>query len=170
VNTTIRPEQNDDRKAIWSVNRAAFKTDAEADLVDALREGGFAEISLVAEVDGEIVGHILFSRLPIITEAGTIDAVGLAPMAVLPGHQRQGIGSRQVKAGLQACREQGHRIVVVLGHPAYYRRLGFSADLARPLASPFGGGDAWMALELVPGALAGVQGRVEYRPPFGNGF
>lgn len=170
MDMTIRPEQNDDREAIWSVNRAAFETDAEADLVDALRQGGFVEISLVAEVDGEIVGHVLFSRLPIITEAGIVDAVSLAPMAVLPGRQRQGIGSRLVKAGLQACRERGHRIVVVLGHPEYYRRFGFSADLARPLESPFGGGDAWMALELVPGALAGVQGRVEYPPPFGNSF
>lgn len=163
----IRPEQAADREAIWNVNHAAFETDAEADLVDSLRDGGFVEVSLVAKVDGQIVGHILFSRLPIVTETRTVDAVSLAPMAVLPSYQRRGIGSRLFEAGLQACRDSGHRIVVVLGHPEFYPRFGFSADLARPLESPFGGGDAWMALELAPGALAGIKGRVKYPPPFG---
>jgi len=109
---------------------------------------------------------ILFSRLPIVTEGGTVDALSLAPMAVLPSHQRQGVGSRLVEAGLETCRENGHKIVVVLGHPDFYPRFGFSADLAQPLESPFGGGEAWMAMELVPGALAGVEGRVEYPAPF----
>jgi len=72
---------------------------------------------------------------------------------VLPEFQRQGIGSALVRSGLKACREQGHSIVVVLGHPEYYSRLGFSAKLAEPLLSPFGGREAWMAMELVPGAL-----------------
>lgn len=102
----------------------------------------------------------------IATKAGTVDALSLAPMAVLPSHQRQGIGSRLVEAALEACREAGHRIVVVLGHPEFYPRFGFSAGLARPLESPFGGGEAWMALELVPGALGGVEGRVEFSLPF----
>ena len=164
---TIRQEVESDRQAIWKVNRSAFEYDDEANLVDALRDGRYVEVSLVAEKDGEIVGHILFSRLPIITNVGMVDAVSLAPMAVLPGHQRQGIGSQLVQAGLEVCREQGHKIVVVLGHPAYYPRFGFSAELARSLENPFGGGDAWMALELVSGAAAGVEGRVEYPPPFG---
>ena len=94
-------------------------------------------------------------------------AVSLAPMAVLPDHQRQGIGSKLVLGGLEACREQGHKIVVVLGHPDFYPRFGFSAELARPLENPFGDGEAWMALEFVPGTLAGVEGRVEYQPLFG---
>jgi len=162
----IRPETEQDRQAVWSVNRAAFETDAEADLVDALRDGGYVEVSLVAEVDGEIVGHILFSPLPVIMEVGTVDSLSLAPMAVLPSHQRQGVGSRLVEAGLEACREKGCKIAVVLGHTEFYPRFGFSADLAQPLKSPFGGGDAWMAMELVPGALTGVEGRVEYPPPF----
>jgi putative acetyltransferase len=162
----IRPETASDLDAIRRVNRAAFDSDAEANLVDALRDGGYVEVSLVAEVDGEIVGHILFTRLPIVTKVGTVDALSLAPMAVLPSHQRQGIGSRLVEAGLQACREKGYKIVVVLGHTEFYPRFGFSADLARPLESPFGGGEAWTAMELVPGALAGVEGRVEYPPPF----
>lgn len=166
MTVAIRPETGQDQKAIWSVNRAAFGGDAEANLVDALRDGGFVEVSLVAEVNGEIVGHILFSRLSIVTKVATLDALSLAPMAVLPNHQRQGIGSRLVEAGLEACRESGHRIVAVLGHPEFYPRFGFSAERARRLESPFGGGEAWMALELVPSALDGIEGRVEYSPLF----
>jgi len=163
----IRPESDQDRQAVWNVNRAAFEAEEEANLVDALRDGGYVEVSLVAEVDNEIVGHILFSRLPVITKVGTVQTVSLAPMAVLPSHQRRGIGSRLVEVGLEACRKHGHKIVVVLGHPEFYPRFGFSAKLARPLESPFGGEEAWMARELVSGALDGVDGRVEYPPPFG---
>jgi putative acetyltransferase len=162
----IRSEAASDFDTIRHVNRTAFESDAEANLVDALWDGGYVEVSLVAEVDGEVVGHILFSRLPIVTEGGTVDALSLAPMAVSPSHQRRGIGSRLVKAGLEACREKGYKIVVVLGHPEFYPRFGFSPDLAKSLESPFGGGEAWMAMELVPDALAGVEGRVEYPPPF----
>ena len=167
MDVEIRPESDQDRQAVWNVNRAAFETEEEANLVDALRDGGYVEVSLVAEVDGEVVGHILFSRLPIVTNFGTVDALSLAPMAVMPSYQRRGIGSKLVAAGLETCREHGHRLVVVLGHPEFYPRFGFSAKLARPLESPFGGGEAWMAMELVPGTLAGVEGRVEYPPPFG---
>lgn len=162
----IRPEAPADHPAVFEVNRLAFGRDAEAVLVDALRAGGYAEVSLVAEVAGEVVGHILFSRLPIRTAAGTVDAVSLAPMAVLPDHQRHGVGGELVRAGLEACRAGGHRIAVVLGHPAFYPRFGFAPALAERLESPFGAGEAWMAVELVPGALAGVEGRVEYPPPF----
>ena len=162
-----RPEADEDRKAVWSLNRAAFESDDEANLVDALRDGGYVEVSLVAEVDGEIVGHILYSRITTSTKARTVDVLSLAPMAVLPSHQRQGIGSQLIEVGLAACRERGHKIVVVLGHPEFYPRFGFSAELARPLESPFGGGEAWMAKELVPGVLSGVEGRIEYPPPFG---
>jgi len=166
MSVMIRPEADHDLAAIWNVNQAAFEGDAEANLVDALRDGGFAEVSLVAEINGEVVGHIIFSRITIATEVGAVDALSLAPMAVLPKYQRQGIGSRLMEAGLEACRVRGHRIVIVLGHPEFYRRFGFTAELARPLESPFGGGEAWMALELVPGALTRVEGRVEYSPPF----
>ena len=87
-------------------------------------------------------------------------------MAVLPSYQRQGIGSRLVEAGLEVCREKGCKIVVVLGHTEFYPRFGFTAELAQSLKSPFGGSDAWMSMELVSGALTGVEGRVEYPPPF----
>lgn len=162
----IRPETPADIPVVFEVNRRAFGQEAEAVLVNALRNGGYAEVSLVAEVAGRVVGHILFSRLAITTAAGTVGAVSLAPMAILPDHQRRGVGSELVRAGLEACRAGGHRIAVVLGHPAFYPRFGFAPELAGRLESPFGGGEAWMAVELVPGALAGVEGRVEYPPPF----
>jgi putative acetyltransferase len=165
----IRPERSEDWKAIRHVTRKGFDGDAEANLVDALRDGGFVEVSLVVETNNGIIGHILFSRLPIITDAGRVEAVSLAPMAVLPSHQRQGIGSKLVEAGLDTCRKQGHKIVVVLGHPEFYPRFGFSAELARRLKNPFGEGEAWMAMELVPGALEGIEGQVKYPAPF-NAF
>jgi putative acetyltransferase len=115
MNFLIRPETSVDHEAIRHVNRLAFAQDDEARLVDALRDGGYIRVSLVAEVGGQVVGHILFSDLPIITGARTVPALALAPMAVLPELQRQGIGSALVQKGLEACRQQDHRIVVVLG-------------------------------------------------------
>lgn len=166
LDPTIRPETPGDHNAIREVNRAAFGQDAEGRLVDDLRKGGFVRISLVAELAGRVIGHILFTDLPIITKTCTVPAVALAPMAILPELQRQGIGSALVRRGLDECRSQGHRIVVVLGHPHYYPRFGFSAALAKPLKSPYSG-EAFMAIELVPGALEGVTGSVQYPPPFG---
>ncbi len=163
----VRAETTADHEAIRHVNRLAFGQGDEARLVDGLREGGFVRVSLVAERAGQVVGHILFSDLPILTEAGTVPALALAPMAVLPELQNQGIGSALVQQGLEACRQQGHRVVVVLGHAHFYTRFGFSPKLAAHLESPFSGGDSFMAVELVPGALDGVAGRVQYPPPFG---
>ena len=163
-----RPESDQDHKAVWNVNRLVFEAEDEANLVDALRDGGYVEVSLVAEADGEIVGHILLSRITIVTEAQRVDALSLAPMAVVPSHQRQGIGSKLLEAGLEACQKRNNKIVVVLGHPEFYPRFGLSAELAQPLESPFGGGEAWMAMELVPGVLSGIEGRIEYPPPFSD--
>lgn len=103
--------------------------------------------------------------MQILTSNQTIDDVSLAPLAVLPEYQRQGAGSKLVRAGIDACRSQNQKIVVVLGHPDYYPGFGFSAKLAQTLRNPFGGGDAWMALELVPGALTGIEGCIRYPPP-----
>jgi putative acetyltransferase len=163
----MRPELAADHEAIQQVNRVAFGQDAEAGLVDALRDAGYLRVSLVAEQGGKVIGHILFSDLPIITENGPINALALATMAVLPEYQNQGIGSALVRRGLELCREQGHRIVVVLGHPHFYPRFGFSSKMAVHLASPFSGRESFMAVELVQGALVGVAGRVQYPPPFG---
>jgi putative acetyltransferase len=134
--------------------------------VDALHSGGYVRASLVAEIDQRVIGHVLFSYLPIVTEGGTIPALALAPMAVLPEFQNQGLGSALVHRGLEVCKEQGHQIVVVLGHPSYYQRFGFSSKMAARLASPYSGRESFMALELVPGALGGVTGRVAYPLPF----
>src|SRR6516165_4423395 len=163
---TIEPELEADFERIRHVNRLAFGREDEARLVDALRAGGYARLSLVAEEGGQVVGHVLFSDLPIVTQAGTLHTLALAPVAVLPAHQRQGVGSRLVREGLRACAEAGHRVVVVLGHADYYPRFGFSARLAERLKAPFSGA-AFMALELMPGALANVTGEVRYPPPFG---
>jgi putative acetyltransferase len=167
MNVVIRSETTADLDAIRHVNRLAFGQDDEARLVDALRGGGYVRVSLVAEQAGQVVGHILFSDLPIHTEAGTVSALALAPMAVVPTFQKQGIGSALVRQGLEECRRQGHQIVVVVGHPHFYPRFGFSSKLAERLISPFSGRESFMSLELVPGALDGVAGRVQYPPPFG---
>ena len=167
MNVVIRPETAADQDAIRHVNRVAFGQDEEARLVDALRDGGYVRVSLVAEQMVQIVGHILFSDLPIITRSETVPALALAPMAVMPEFQNRGIGSALVQRGLEACRQQGHRTVIVLGHAQFYPRFGFSPKLAAHLESPFSGGDSFMAVELVPGALDGVVGRVQYPPPFG---
>jgi putative acetyltransferase len=163
----IRSERDSDWEPIRVVHRLAFGRDDESRLVDALRDGGYTRVSLVAEIDGQVVGHVLFSELSIITAAGPLGALALAPLAVLPAWQRRGVGSELMRRGLDECRLQGHEIVIVQGHPAYYPRFGFSAELARPLESPYAG-DAFMALELVAGALAGITGKVVYAPPFGG--
>jgi putative acetyltransferase len=162
----IRPQTPTDNEAIRHVNRLAFGQDAEAQLVDTLRGGGYVRASLVAEQDGKVVGHVLFSALPIITEAKMVPALALAPMAVLPGYQKQGIGSALIRCGLDICRAQGHRIVIVLGHPHFYQRFGFSSKLTAQLESPYSERESFMVVELIPGALDGIAGRVEYPPPF----
>lgn len=153
---------------IRAVNEAAFGRPDEADLVDKLRHDGHALISLVAEADASIVGHILFSRMWIDASAGLVSAVALAPMAVHPDHQRRGIGSRLISSGLELLRDRNEKIVIVLGHPGYYPRFGFSTDKARLLESPFPS-DAFMAMELSAGALDGINGPVVYPPAFGIG-
>lgn len=154
-------------QAIRAVNVAAFGEIGEADLVDKLRADGHVLISLVAELESTIVGHVLFSRIWIHTASGgSIGAVALAPCAVLPDHQRKRIGHVLIANGLDRLRVRGERIVIVVGHPDYYPRFGFSTEKAALLETPFPR-NAFMAMELVNGALRGVQGRVTYPPAFG---
>jgi putative acetyltransferase len=162
----IRQENLSDHAAVREVNLQAFNGDSEAQLVDRLRSDGAVVTSLVALEGGEIVGHILFSNLSIEAEPPVLDAVSLAPMAVVPKCQHRGIGSALVQKGLELCRQSGKTIVVVLGHPDYYPRFGFSAELAKRLHGPYSG-NAWMAVELVSGALDGVEGIVRYPDAFG---
>ena len=168
METLIRSETPSDIDAIGQVNRQAFEQDDEAVLVDALRDGGFVELSMVAEIGQSVVGHILYSQLMIADDGQTVAALALAPMAVLPEYQRQGIGSRLIETSLEHCRLAGHRIVIVLGHKDYYPRFGFSSALADRLDSPYQG-ESFMALEIVPGSLDGVAGQVRYAPPFNGG-
>lgn len=164
----IRRERPQDYAAIRRINQAAFGRAGEAALVDRLREDGAVLASLIAEVAREPAGHILFSRMFIDTNNDgnnrSIAAVALAPMAVLPAFQRHGIGSELIREGLKML--AGERIVIVLGHREYYPRFGFSSERALPLANPFPSG-ALMAMELDPGALSGVAGRVRYAAAFG---
>jgi putative acetyltransferase len=161
----VRPETTADRVAVRRVHQEAFGQYDEAWIVDALRRGGYVRVSLVAELGGQVVGHVLFSDLPIIAQSGTVPALALAPLAVLPEFQKQGIGSELVRRGLETCRADGHRLVLVVGHPHYYPRFGFSAEKAACLDSPYPG-PSFMAAELVPGAFEQVRGRVVYPPPF----
>jgi putative acetyltransferase len=162
----VRDEQPGDREHVRTVNEAAFGRRDEADLIESLRREGAVLVSLVAEIENTIIGHILFSRLTIETAEGPIAAVALAPMAVLPQHQRQGIGGKLIRHGLAKLREGGERIVIVLGHRDYYPRFGFSCEKASVLASPFPP-ESFMALELAAGALDGVRGSVRYPAAFG---
>ncbi len=162
----IRPESSEDISAVHRVNAEAFETETEANLVDALRQSGIPLISLVAEIKGELVGHILFS--PMTDSAGAkIPVAGLAPMAVSPAHQKQGIGSALVKEGLAQCKAAGYRAVIVLGHPDYYPRFGFVPASQYDISCQYEAPDeAFMALELEPGALSRLSGIVKYHPLF----
>lgn len=168
----IRPERPGDLAQVREVNALAFGQAEEADLVDQLRADGDVLASLVATgAEGMIDGHILFSRLELLFDDGTTaDAAALAPVAVRPDRQRQGVGKALVQAGIAACkalpREQRPLgAIVVLGHPEYYPRFGFTAELARGLRAPFSG-DAFMAMELIPGMLRGKRGAVRYAKAF----
>jgi putative acetyltransferase len=164
----IREETESDCEAVRQVNRQAFGGEAESELVDDLRRDGLVVASLVAIDTGLPVGHILFSELSVVSD-DVIPSVALAPMAVVPVHQRQGVGATLVRRGLELCRDRGKDLVVVVGHPDYYPRFGFSADLAKSLRSEYSSaGDAFMALELRPGVLNGRTADVRYPDAFRN--
>jgi putative acetyltransferase len=164
---TVRPEKPEDIPAIRIVNRRAFGGAAEADLVDALRLNGKTVISLVAEDDGLIVGHIFFSPVVIQSKGAGLTGVGLAPLAVIPERQNQGIGSMLVERGLRRCREEGHPYVVVLGHPDYYPRFGFVPASRFGIKSEYDVADeVFMVMELREGALRGCAGVAKYQPEF----
>jgi len=161
----IRKETENDYPAVRQLLCRAFGSDDETRLVEQLRRDGSALVSLVAVAGGQVAGLIVFSELTIETHRGFLHAAALAPLAVLPEHQSKGIGSMLVRAGLNECKKIGRTIVIVVGHPEYYHRFGFHPELAEPLKSAYSG-DAFMAIELVPGALKGVKGTVKYPPAF----
>lgn len=162
----IRPELPDDHALVGLLYRQAFIGNYEAELIDELRRVGVSPIALVAIDDGELVGHIMFATVGLEVDGRPVPSLALAEMAVQTDLQRAGIGGKLIRAGLNAARAQGCAVVVVLGHPTYYPRFGFSAELARHLRTQFRGGDAFMALELQPGALDGEDGLVTYPAAF----
>ena len=163
----VREEREADLPAIGRVLEFAFGGRIEAMLVEVLRAERAIVLALVAELDGEIVGHVVFSPVAILDPRFRGSAVGLAPLAVTPARQRSGIGSMLVREGLRRCGIAGHRVAVVLGHPEYYPRFGFQSaerfGLTCDFPAPPG---VFQALELEPGALDGVQGHVTYQPAF----
>ena len=163
----IRPEQSGDESAIYHVNREAFGQPEEAVLVDELRADGALTVSLVAILDGEIVGHIAFSPMTFEPPGKRNKAIGLAPLAVLPDYQRKGIGLRLIQAGLDACRKAGHDVCIVLGHPNYYPRAGFVRASLHGISSDLDVPDeVFMVVELQPDTLKDYKGRVTYHPAF----
>ena len=162
----IRTERAGDLSAIRYVNQEAFGTAAEAAIVDLVRAQARPIISLVAEEADEIVGHILFSPVTIERQIDLL-IMGLAPMAVIPHRQRQGIGSALVKAGMKECRDIGAAGVVVVGHPEFYPRFGFVKASTLRLTCEFEvPDDVFMAVEFVEHALSTPGGKIRYHPVF----
>ncbi|HEU4593816.1 MAG TPA: N-acetyltransferase [Pyrinomonadaceae bacterium] len=165
--TTIREETPEDFEAVRRVNELAFGRPQEAALVEALRVNAEAYISLVAEVEGRVVGHIFFSPVKVESAESARDAFALAPMAVLPEFQSRGVGSRLVREGLEECLKRGHEVVFVLGHPEYYPRFGFEPTKRWGISCEFQvPEEVFMLKELRAGALEGVRGEVKYHPEF----
>lgn len=163
----VRPEQPQDYAAVYQINAQAFEGNVEAQLVEAVREAAQPLISLVAVVDGDVVGHILFSPVTVGEGEAATQAMGLGPMAVLPDHQNKGIGSQLIQAGLQACRQMGEPVVFVLGHEDYYPRFGFEPAASKGLRYQSPQFDPYfMVIELRDGALNGRKGYVTYHPAF----
>ena len=165
---TIRIERPQDAVQVRTVDERAFGRAAEADIVDKLRGACEDSASLVAEEDGDVVGHVLFSPAIVEGHESSVVGMGLAPLAVMPSRQRQGIGSALVRRGLETLRERGCPFVVVLGHPDYYPRFGFERASAHGLACQWAGlpDDAFMTLILDAGAMEGVSGVAAYRAEF----
>jgi len=164
----IRAETEDDFAAVQSINLSAFPEDGESRLVNNLRENAQPIISLVAEVDGKLVGHILFSPVTLDSKS-SLQLMGLAPMAVLPAYQRQGIGSVLIEAGLEKCRLAQYGAVVVLGHPDYYPKFGFTASSNFAIKSEYDvPTDVFMIIELEKGYLEDCSGTISYHEEFKN--
>lgn len=164
----IRPELVEDVIAISEVNTLAFGGQNESRLVEAIRVSEFfvPKLSLVA-VSNEVIGHILFSIISIDTQNGTVPTLGLAPMAVKPEYQNQGVGSTLVREGLKKCADLGFEHVVVLGHPNFYPKFEFVTAKSKGIEPPFPVPDeVFMVYEIQDGSLKGINGKVKYPPAF----
>ncbi|MCM3572602.1 N-acetyltransferase [Mesobacillus subterraneus] len=169
----IRPENPNDYTYIRELIVLAFENgENEASLVELIRESEHfvSGLSLVAaKNEGEIIGHILFSVIHLVTDQGIVPTLGLAPMSVKPDYQNSGIGSDLVNEGIKACRDLGCDHIFVLGHPNFYPRFGFSPTSQFGIVPPFPvPEEVFMALELKKGSLTGLQGKIEYPPAFNS--
>ena len=166
----IRQETEADVRDVYEVNKLAFQQASEANLVNLLRKSHafIPELSLVALIDNKVVGHILFTRIAIIDDNGTEhDSLALAPMAVLPQYQRQGIGGQLVAGGLQTAKELGHKSVIVVGHEHYYPKFGFQPAEKWNIKCPYDvPANVFMGIELVENGLKNITGIVKYAKEF----
>ena len=161
----IKEERPGDVAAIRDLNQRAFEQDQEANLVDALRSNGGGLLSLVALVNRQIVGHILYTPVSI----GNLRGAALGPMAVLPELQRQGIGSQLVEGGNRQIKQGGCPFIIVVGHPEFYRRFGFTPAGARGITCEWNlPDDAFMVLVLDEAEMKGVSGLAKYRDEFSS--
>ena len=162
----IREERADDVAAVRNMNRRAFGQDQESNIVDALRANGAALLSLVATVNDRVVGHIMYSPLSI---GGNVTGAALGPMAVLPEHQRQGIGSKLVKVGNQKLKDAGYPFIIVVGHADYYPRFGFKRANEHGITCEWDlPDDVFMLLVLDQAKMKSVSGLATYRHEFSS--
>ena len=166
----IRKETQSDYTDVYNLNKVAFKQDAESKLIELLRKSSafIPELSIVAIIDNNIVGHILFTKIIIKAENGTeYNSLALAPMSVIPKYQAKGIGGQLIKHGLNTAKRLGFESVIVLGHKDYYPKFGFKAasqwNIKAPLDVP---DNVFMAIELVENGLRGISGVVKYPKEF----
>lgn len=162
---SLAQEKNEDILSIREVVTAAFGRTSEAKLIETIRnsQNFIPQLSIVATEQGNLLGHILFSPIVIESQTQTFPALALAPLAVMPARQHQGIGSELVQFGLAKCGELNHNLVVVLGYPGYYPRFGFQTANQFGIRAPFPVSEkAFMVLELKADALQNVSGLVCY--------
>lgn len=166
----IRPETVADQQSIYRLIELAFGQSNESRLVDLFRKDDcfIPELSLVALMNEQIIGHIIFTKIVIKGEEGRETAsLALAPMAVLPEHQKSGVGGKLIRAGLAAAKKIGHQSVIVMGHKDYYPKFGFVPAERWEIGTHYEvPSEYFMAMELLPGALSNAKGIVEYSAPF----
>lgn len=164
----IRSEEPADVAVVHSIHQSAFPTEAEARLVDRLREEEKLAFSLIAEVKGGVVGHVAFSPVSVDPQSPEKRGLGLGPVAVLPTWQRKGIGEKLILRGIEDCRRDGYSFIVVLGEPEYYGRFGFRRASLFGLGNEYGVDDPFMVLELRLGGLPKVPGTIKYVKVFSD--